>query len=437
VVQLVVKAAQARIEELQEWGVAFDTNKNQQLHLALEGGHSEKRIVHHKDQTGKAVQEALLAKAQTLPNIHLLAEHILVDLITEHHLPDAVRSCYGAYVISKSDQKVFCISSRITVLSTGGGGQLYAQTSNPKGATADGLGAAYRAKVPIKQLPYVQFHPTVMYSSQATQPLLLTEALRGAGALLRNAAGEALMTKYHPQKDLAPRDIVARAIANEIASQSKPFVYLDCSSITKEKFQTAFPNIFNSCKSLGILLPKQWIPVGPAAHYFCGGIAVDSNGQSGLQQLFAIGECSCTGLHGANRLASNSLLESLVYAHRAALKSVALLKNNPKKNPPLPNWNGAPYINKKPSQRTLQLKQQLQQIMVQHMGIFKNNAGLKQAKKELLQLYKTITTIYHQTPLTPTFCELRNMIGVAHLMVEQAQQITANSGTFYNYDYAK
>lgn len=208
------------------------------------------------------------------------------------------------------------------MLSTGGGGQLYAQTSNPKGATADGLGAAYRAKVPIKQLPYVQFHPTVMYSSQDTQPLLLTEALRGAGALLRNATGEAFMTKYHPQKDLAPRDIVARAIAKEIASQSKPFVYLDCSPITKEKFQTAFPYIFNSCKSLGILLPKQWIPVGPAAHYFCGGIAVDSNGQSGLQQLFAIGECSCTGLHGANRLASNSLLESLVYAHRAALKNL-------------------------------------------------------------------------------------------------------------------
>ncbi|MGB0376157.1 MAG: L-aspartate oxidase [Flavobacteriaceae bacterium] len=436
VVRFVVEEGQARLLELMQWGTSFDT-KEQTLHLAQEGGHSEKRIVHYKDQTGLQIQETLIQKIKSFDHVTLLENHTLVDLITDHHTKTQTGRCHGAYVIASEKAEILTIQASITVLSTGGAGELFEHTTNPPSATGDGLGAAYRAKVFIEGLPYVQFHPTALYPKVEDQTFLITEAVRGAGGVLRNPTGERFMPEYDPRAELAPRDIVARAIQQEIEKSGEDFVWLDVREMTAEKLERRFPNIKRTCASLGIQLPHDWIPIVPAAHYFCGGIRVNAMAEAGLEGLYAIGECAHTGLHGANRLASNSLLESLVFAHRAALSSVEKLqywRESPPASLTLPLWQGEGYTPVNSNKRVIELKQELQKTMTRKAGIFKSTAQLKAAEQTLKNIFEETKTIYENNQLTAEMCELRNLVSVAYLLIKQSQNICTNEGVFYNHD---
>ena len=438
VVKFVVEEGNERLDELIKWGTSFD-KKEELLDLGMEGGHSEKRIVHYKDQTGKQIQEVLTAKIKNFPNITILENHTLVDLITDHHSISNKKRCYGAYVISQEQEEIIKISSRITVLSTGGAGSLYSNTTNPIVATGDGLGAAYRAKIQMKRLPYVQFHPTAFRDKVDGNVFLITEAVRGAGGKLLNHKKEQFMLKEDPRAELAPRDIVARGIQKQIQKQKEDFVWLDGSEISKERWKSNFPTIYNTCKSVGILLPKDPIPVVPAAHYFCGGIAVNEYSESSLKGLYAIGECSATGLHGANRLASNSLLEALVFGHRAALDCIkSLNKPLPQKSfyNNLPEWDGDSYSRNITIENVQILREHLQEIMTNYVGIFKTDDGLKRAENKINDIYATVQSLYNQNKLTNGLCELRNMVSIAYLLTKQAQEIKENKGVFYNQNYA-
>lgn len=436
VVEFVIEEGHERLKELQHWGAQFDTKKKK-LHLTKEGGHSEKRIVHYKDQTGLQIQQALIKKIKTFPNVRCLENHVLVDLITDHHTKTENKKCYGAYVISKEKEEIITIGSKATVLTTGGAGQLYKHTTNPNGATGDGLGAAYRAKVKIQGLAYVQFHPTALVPKVDGATFLITEAVRGEGAVLKNKRGEAFMEGYDVRKDLAPRDVVARAIAQEMQKNNSSSIDLDCSSIDNEKFKNHFPTIYATCRQLGIEVPEQPIPIAPAAHYFCGGIDVNAHSRSHLDGLYAIGECSHTGLHGANRLASNSLLESLVFAHRAALDSKKYIDEEALSDDfyeALPEWEGKTEIAVGKTKQISDLKMRLREVMTTYAGIFKATKGLEEAEKKLEAIYLETKSLYQKLKLTPQFCELRNMVSVAYILLKQSQQIKINQGTFYNAD---
>ena len=438
VVKFVIEEGYDRVRELIAWGAQFD-KKRKQFDLAKEAGHSEKRIVHYKDQTGQHIQEALIEKIKTYPNIELLEQHTLVDLITDHHSIEKANRCYGAYVISQEEELIKKITAKITVLSTGGAGSLYAHTTNPEIATGDGLGSAYRARVLMDGLPYIQFHPTALYPKINGHTFLITEAVRGAGGKLLNTQGERFMLKNDLKAELATRDIVARGIQSEIKNQKEGFVWLDGSRIDKKQWETHFPTILETCSSLGIDLPKDPIPVVPAAHYFCGGIKVNKRSESELKGLYAIGECSATGLHGSNRLASNSLLESLVFAQRAAQDSLSALQENlPNESfyAAIPEWDGDAYSNSTEIKSIKNLREQLQELMTKYVGIFKTNEGLEIAEKKIDQIYKAVNNIYNNNKLTYGLCELRNMVSIAYLITKQSQEITENLGVFYNHDYA-
>lgn len=438
VIEFVIKEGTDRLQELIEWGTQFDVDNNR-LALTKEGGHSEKRIVHFKDHSGAEIQRALIEKVKDFDNIQYFENHILVDLITDHHSKTEHKRCYGAYIISTVDEKIIKISAKITVLSTGGVGQLYAFTTNPVGSTGDGLGAAYRAKVQLENLPYIQFHPTALHPKVKGETFLITEALRGEGAQLVNGLGEAFMHKYHPLKELAPRDIVARSIVREMILQNEEHVFLDATSIDSQVLNNHFPTIVKTCKSIGIDPSKSPIPVVPAAHYSCGGIKVDAFSKTTLNGLYAIGECSHTGLHGANRLASNSLLESIVFSHRAAKNSLKELSKNYLPDTffeSLPDWNGQHLSNENPDHELNDLQKQLQIIMSNYVGIFKTNEGLKKGHQEIKSLYFNIVDLYNNNKLSPQICELRNMISVAYVLVNQSLAITENRGVYYNHNFS-
>ena len=439
VIDFVIREGNDRLNELINWGTQFDQKENNLLDLTREGGHSEKRIVHFKDHSGAEIQRALIEKIKEFDNIEYFENHILVDLITDHHTKSNHHRCYGAYIISTLDEEIIKITAQITVLTTGGLGQLYDFTTNPEIATGDGLGAAYRAKVRLEKLPFVQFHPTALFPKVKGETFLITEALRGEGAILKNDLGEAFMEKYHPDKELAPRDIVARSIMQEIKVQKSKCAYLDATHIPKDIILNHFPNIVENCRSVGIDPLNDLIPVIPAAHYSCGGIKVDENSKTTLEGLYAIGECSHTGLHGANRLASNSLLESIVFSHRAAMSSFDDLKNNLLKEDfycDIPDWKGQSYSNTNPAKQTQYIRDQLCQIMSEQVGIFKTTKGLFAAQKQIKHLYFEVVKLYNINKLSPPICELRNMVSVAYVMVNQSLTLTQNKGVFYNHDYA-
>jgi len=439
VVDFVVHEGPARVQELIDWGAHFD-KKGVDLHLGKEGGHSAKRIVHHKDQSGLHIQHSLIAKARSLANIVFFENHSLVDLITDHHIDkDKQKRCYGAYVISKKDEEIIKITAQITVLSTGGAGQVYAHTTNPQAATGDGLGAAYRAKVHVENLHFVQFHPTALFPKIKNNTFLISEALRGAGAILRNNKGIAFMSAYDDRLDLAPRDIVSRAIHAEMLKNNTAHVYLDATMLSLEVLHQEFPTIYESCLSVGIDVTKDFIPVLPAAHYICGGIDVDQQGQSNLSGLYAIGECSHTGLHGANRLASNSLLEALVFAARAAKSSAKQLENRSLSASffdIIPEWRGTEAISNERTAHISSLRFKLQSIMSQHVGIIKSGASLQLAETELHEVFVATKALYQKNKLTPQLTTLRNLVSVAYLMIKQAQKYPENRGVYYNKDYA-
>src|SRR6476659_1167283 len=345
VVEIVVKEGVERIKELIDWGAQFDKDPDGDFKLGKEGGHSEFRILHHKDVTGKEMERALLNAIKQKPNIKLISHCFVLDIITQHHLGYLVTKstpdieCYGVYVLNLSTNKIEKILSKITLLATGGNGQVYRTTTNPSIATGDGVAMVYRAKGRIENMEFIQFHPTALYEAgKRGQAFLITEAVRGDGGILRNINGEAFMERYDERKDLAPRDIVDRDIDNEMKITGTEHVFLDCRHMDMEKFKEHFPNIHEKCMSIGIDVSKNMIPVAPAAHYSCGGIKTDEWGHSSIRHLYACGECSSTGLHGANRLASNSLLEAMVFAHRCYADSVGSFEqvNN---LPDIPDWN--------------------------------------------------------------------------------------------------
>ena len=392
-VEKVVREAPAQIEALIRWGVNFDKKESGEFDLHKEGGHSEFRILHHADNTGAEIQTSLIETVNNHPNITVFTNHYAVEIITQHHMGIIVTrhtpgiKCFGAYVLNEDTGEVHTFLSKITVMATGGCEAVYRNTTNPLVATGDGIAMVYRAKGSVKDMEFIQFHPTALYHPGDRPSFLITEAMRGYGAVLRNLGGEEFMHKYDPRLSLAPRDIVARAIDSEMKQRGEDHVYLDVTHKDPEETKKHFPNIYKKCLSLGIDITKDYIPVAPAAHYLCGGIKVDLNGQSSIRRLYAIGECSCTGLHGGNRLASNSLIEAVVYADAAAKHSLSVMDRY-EFNQDVPEWNDEGTITNEERVLITQSMKEVNQIMEAYVGIVRSNTRLIRAWNRLDILYE-------------------------------------------------
>jgi L-aspartate oxidase len=441
VVEIVVKEGPARVAEIIEWGATFDKDAEGDYKLGMEGGHSEFRILHYKDVTGKEIERALLDAVQRAPNIELIKHCFVVDIITQHHLGFLVTKatpdvrCYGVYVLNAQSNRIEKILSKITLLAAGGNGQVYRTTTNPSIATGDGVAMVYRAKGRIENMEFIQFHPTALYEAgKRGQAFLITEAVRGDGGILRNIKGEAFMERYDPREDLAPRDIVARAIDNEMKITGTEHVYLDCRHMDQQAFKEHFPNIYEKCLSTGIDVAVNMIPVAPAAHYSCGGIKTDEWGRSSIHHLYACGECASTGLHGANRLASNSLLEAMVFAHRCYVDAVNSIDSIPDL-PAIPDWNAAGTSEPKEMILITQSLKELQQVMSDYVGIVRNTVRLQRAMKRIDLLFEETEELYQSTTVSPQLLELRNMITVGYLITKGATFRKESRGLHYNVDY--
>lgn len=439
----VVRNAPQGIKELVAYGVNFDKKEDGEFDLHREGGHSEFRILHHADDTGAEIQRGLMAAVRSNPKIKVLEHHFAVEIITQHHLgirvtrrtPDI--ESYGAYILNEETGKVDTYLSKITLMATGGTGAVYATTSNPNIATGDGIAMVYRAKGKVKDMEFVQFHPTVLYNPKETHPAyLITEAMRGYGGILRLPNGEEFMQKYDERLSLAPRDIVARAIDREMKIHGLDHVCLDVTHKDAEETKHHFPNIYAKCLSIGIDITKQYIPVAPSAHYMCGGILVDLNGRSSIRNLYAVGECSCTGLHGGNRLASNSLIEAVVYADAAARDSVEqvdLCSFNEK----VPEWNDEGTMTNEEKVLIAQDVKEVNQIMSTYVGIVRSDLRLHRAWERLDLLYEETEHLFKRVKPTRDICELRNMINVGYLITRQALERKESRGLHYTVDYPK
>ncbi|QEH40302.1 L-aspartate oxidase [Chitinophaga sp. XS-30] len=440
IVEIVVKEGPDRVNELIAWGANFDKEKDGDLSRGKEGGHSEFRVIHHKDVTGREIERALLEAIRSKKNIELVTHCFVVDLITQHHLGYLVTKstldieCYGIYVMNLRTNRIEKILSRVTLLATGGNGQVYRTTTNPVIATGDGVAMVYRAKGRIENMEFIQFHPTALFQPGESPSFLITEAVRGDGGILRNKSGEDFMHRYDARLSLAPRDIVARAIDSEMKITGTEHVYLDCRHMDKEKFIHHFPNIYEKCQSIGIDIAKDMIPVAPAAHYSCGGIKTDSNGQTSIRNLYACGECASTGLHGANRLASNSLLEAMVFAHRCYLETVQIIDNIPF-GENVPDWNATGTNAPKEMILITQSLKELKQIMSDYVGIVRTNVRLARAMRRLDMLHLETEALYKETAVSPQLCELRNLITAAYLIVKGASFRKESRGLHFNTDY--
>lgn len=441
IVEIVVNEGPERVKEIIEWGTRFDKNKEKTYDLGREGGHSENRILHYKDLTGKEIQRALIAEAQLHKNIIIHEHYFALDLITQHHLGYTVTrvtpgiECYGAYVFDKSNSQFDSILAKITVVATGGCGQVYKSTTNPVIATGDGIAMVYRAKGRVENMEFVQFHPTSLYSPIGENPsFLISEAVRGFGAILRTVEGEEFMQKYDERLSLAPRDIVARAIDSEMKTSGHDYMYLDCTHLDKEKFIEHFPTIYNKCLSIGIDPMKDMIPVVPACHYMCGGIKVDEMGRSSINYLYACGECSSTGLHGANRLASNSLLEAMVFAHRIYLDAIDKVDTVVLKDK-IPAWSTEGTTDPKEMVLITQSLKELKEIMSSYVGIVRSDVRLKRALDRLFILYQETEDLYHKTSISPQLCELRNLITIGYLISRSAYSRKESRGLHFTTDY--
>jgi len=440
VVELVVREGPERVNEIIDWGANFDRDKEGDFKRGKEGGHSEYRILHHKDITGFEIERALLEEAKRYANITVHNHWFVVDIITQHHLgylvtkstPDI--TCYGVYALNLQTNQIEKILSKVTLMSSGGTGQAYRTTTNPKIATGDGIAMVYRAKGRIENMEFIQFHPTALYEAGVSPSFLITEAVRGDGGILRNKDGEAFMPAYDPRADLAPRDVVARAIDSEMKRTGTEYVYLDCRHMDPENFKTHFPNIYAKCASIGINVMEQMIPVAPAAHYCCGGIKVDERGHSSIRNLYACGECSSTGLHGANRLASNSLLEALVFAHRCA-ESISEKLDRLAFNVLVPDWNAEGTSEPKEMILITQSLKELQSVMSDYVGIVRNDVRLQRAMRRIDLLHEETEELYKTSALSPQLCELRNLITIGYLIIKSAEFRKESRGLHYNTDY--
>lgn len=442
IVEIVVKEGPERIKEIINYGANFDKTSDGNYALGKEGGHSEFRILHHKDVTGKEMERALLEEANSLANIQFINHCFVVDIITQHHLGYLVTkstpniTCFGVYALNTQTNQIEKFLANYTLLATGGCGQAYRTTTNPKIATGDGIAMVYRAKGRIENMEFIQFHPTALYQPGISPSFLITEAVRGDGGILRNNKGEAFMEKYDERKDLAPRDIVARAIDSEMKKHGVECVYLDCTHMDKEKFIKHFPNIYHKCLSIGIDVMHQPIPVAPAAHYSCGGIKTNEYAQTSINNLYACGECASTGLHGANRLASNSLLEAMVFSHRAFihLTTVNHFKAETVEGE-VPDWNALGTTEPKEMILITQSLKELQSIMSDYVGIVRTDVRLQRAMKRLDLLFEETEELYRTTKVSPQLCELRNLITVAYLIVKGAEFRKESRGLHYNTDH--
>lgn len=435
VVEMVVKKGPKRLKELMAWGASFDIDASGKLELGKEGGHSEHRVVHHKDLTGYEVERALLENLRRLPNVTILPYHFAIDLITEHHLevPKSKQVfCYGAYVLDQKTGDIITVKADSTLLATGGIGHVYGHTTNPVIATGDGIAMAYRAKAEIRDMEFVQFHPTALYTVKEGPSFLISEAVRGFGAILRDKNGHRFMPDYDERAELASRDIVSQSIDNELKKSGDTSVFLDCTHLDIDQFKRHFPTIYKECLANHIAIETDWIPVVPAAHYLCGGIVVDKDGRTSINNLFACGECSRTGLHGANRLASNSLLEALVYAHNIYKYHVSHPTDS--LSIAIPEWNDEGTRIPKEHILILHNLKKLQALMRDYVGIVRSNDRLAKAVLHLDLIYKEVEELYKNSKVTTTLCELRNMINVAHLTIGQSLKRKANKGGYYNID---
>lgn len=439
VVRTVITEGPDRVRELIELGARFDRSEHGHYDLAREGGHSEHRILHYKDVTGWEIERALLARIHSHPNIQVYDHYFAVDIITQHHLGQIVTSetagitCYGAYVLNLRTGAIDTLLSKVTVMATGGAGHVYATTTNPTIATGDGIAMVYRAKGHVRDMEFIQFHPTSLYNPGENPSFLITEALRGFGAILKTQDGAEFMQNYDDRGSLAPRDIVARAIDNEMKIRGEDFVLLDCRHLDRKAFIDHFPNIYEKCMRLGIDPFVRMIPVVPAQHYLCGGIAVNEQAQSTIDCLYAIGECACTGLHGANRLASNSLLEAVVFAHRAATHSSARLTWLTL-NETIPDWNAEGTEHPEEMVLITQSQKEVQQIMSNYVGIVRSRLRLKRAFDRLEILYNENEALYETTVISQRLCELRNLICIGYLIIKHALRRKESVGLHYMAD---
>ncbi len=421
------------IRELAAMDTPFDTEGNQ-LHLTREAAHSHRRIAHAKDATGKAVGEALLAPVTNNPNITCFQHYMAVDVITARHLGRYMQGpdrCLGAYLLTPQGE-VIAIAARYTILATGGAGKVYLYTSNPHVATGDGIAMAWRAGCPVMNLEFIQFHPTCLYNPRGSTELL-TEALRGEGAYLTDAHGRRFMLDYDERAELAPRDIVARAIDHEMKKQGCDYMYLDARPLGREKLEEHFPNMLERVSLIGIDMRNKPVPIVPAAHYMCGGVKTDVAGHTHIDGLHVIGEAACTGLHGANRLASNSLLECLVMAELCA-KSIKNEKDTDAL-PRLPKWNASGV---KPESERVQIKQNWEEIratMSNYVGIVRSDERLRRARRRLAMIREEIASYYWQHPIGRDLIELRNLSLIAELIVRSAQERKESRGLHYSTDY--
>lgn len=423
VVEMVITKGPELLKELINWGANFDKNSNGELNLGKEGGHSENRIVHHQDQTGFEIERAILNQIKNTPNIKLLDYHFALDLLVLNN------NCYGCYVLNEKDEHIFPIHTNYTILATGGIGQLYNISTNPIISTGDGIAMANRAGALIKDMEFIQFHPTAYVNQNKNEVFLISEAVRGFGAYIRNKKGERFLEKIDLRNELASRDIVSKGIFNELKKSKEKNVYLDCTHLNMDQFKYHFPKITNYCKNQNINIETDWIPVQPAQHYLCGGIEVDIHGKTSIENLMACGECSYTGLHGANRLASNSLLEALVYSDNI----YNYIKSNPS-NDNLPNYfpeHKSLVHQEIQIEFLIEIEEELKNEMSNNVGIIRNNKSLKTFLIKLQNWKSEIEHIYNQYQTTTYLGEIRNMIDVAIIVVENSIKRNKNQGGFY------
>ncbi len=428
VVERFVRSGPDRIQELIELGVEFSQNAgHDEFDLTLEGGHSYRRVLHVKDHTGRDIEEALIRKIKAQSNVEIFEQHMAVNLYAHQN------RVYGAYVLDKNTGEIKRFSANVTILATGGAGRVFLYTSNPDVATGDGIAMAYRAGASVTNLEFIQFHPTLLFNPKI-RSFLISEALRGEGALLLGPDGRRFMDKYHKDAELAPRDVVARAIDNELKRTGADHVHLDISFKDTDFIKDRFPAIYETCLQAGVDITEEPIPVVPAVHYVCGGVKVDANGRTDVAGLYAIGETAGTGFHGANRLASNSLLEAAVLAHNASEVS----KEEIKKDTPqveIPPWDPGEATDPDELVVISHLWDEVRRLMVNYVGIVRTNKRLMRARDRLEFLNKEINTFYWDFHLVPDLVELRNIAQVAELVVRMARMRKESRGTHYNKDF--
>ena len=441
-VEKVVRHAPEQIQFLIDHGVQFDLREDGsgEFDLHREGGHSEFRILHHADNTGAEIQTSLIDEVKANPYIDIFDHRFAIEIITQHHLGKTVTrrspdiTCYGAYVLNQENGEVDKFLARVTLMATGGCGAVYTTTTNPLVATGDGIAMVYRAKGTVEDMEFIQFHPTALYHPGDRPSFLITEAMRGYGAVLRNLEGEEFMHKYDKRLSLAPRDIVARAIDSEMKAGGTDHVYLDVTHKDAEETKHHFPNIYEKCLALGIDITKDYIPVAPAAHYLCGGIKVDLNGESSIKRLYAVGECSCTGLHGGNRLASNSLIEAVVYADAAARHASSVIGDYEYRRD-TPDWDDSGTSHPEEMVLITQSMKEVNQILSYYVGIVRSDLRLKRAWSRLDILYEETERLFKVSKASRELCELRNMILIGYLIMRQAMARKESRGLHFSVDY--